>query len=88
MCFSRNFTGLFGVFTVYFGYKNKEVNTMNKAYAKHKLALLIRDHNHYVKVRYTDAVKDYRTAIDMLVATAKRQGIKMSYKVTADGYIM
>ena len=61
---------------------------MNKAYAKHKLALLIRDHNHYVKVRYTDAVKDYRTAIDMLIATAKRQGIKMSYKVTADGYIM
>ena len=61
---------------------------MKKAYAEHKLALLIKDHNHYIKVGYTAAVKDYRTAIDMLVATAKRQGIKISYKVTADGYIM
>ena len=60
---------------------------MNKAYAKHKLALLIKDHNHYLKVGYDAAVKDYRTAIDMLISVAARQGIKMHYTVTADGYI-
>ena len=60
---------------------------MTKAYAEHKLALLIKDHNHYVKVGYTAAVKDYRKAIDMLISVATRQGIKMHYTVTADGYI-
>lgn len=60
---------------------------MTKAYAEHKLALLIKDHNHYVKVGYADAVKDYRTAIDMLISVAVRQGIKMHYTVTYDGYI-
>ena len=60
---------------------------MTKAYAEHKLALLIKDHNHYLKVGYAAAVKDNRTAIDMLISLATRQGIKMHYTVTADGYI-
>ena len=60
---------------------------MTKAYAQRKLALLIKDHNHYVKVGNADAVKDFRTAIDMLIGVAVRQGINMHYTVTADGYI-
>ena len=40
---------------------------MNKAYCTGKLAALVRDHNHYLKVRYTDAVADYRRAIDNLI---------------------
>ena len=28
-------------------------------YCKNKLNALVRDHNHYNKVKYTDAVKDY-----------------------------
>ena len=60
---------------------------MTKSYVQRKLALLIKDHNHYVQVRYADAVKDYRTAIDMLISVVGCQGIKMHYTVTADGYI-
>ena len=66
---------------------NEGDTSMTKSYAQRKLALLIKDHNHYIKVGYDAAVKDYRTAIDMLISVATRQGIKMHYTVTADGYI-
>ena len=36
-------------------------------YCKNKLNALVRDHNHYNKVKYTDAVVDYRTAINHLI---------------------
>ena len=46
-------------------------------YCKNKLNALVRDHNHYNKVKYKDAVEDYRTAIEDLVDYAKRNGIKI-----------
>lgn len=60
---------------------------MTKAYCEDKLNILIRDHNHYQKVRYTAAVKDYRTAIDNLIYVAGRQGIKLGYTVSRAGYL-
>ena len=60
---------------------------MTKAYCEGKLKALIRDHNHYLKVNYTEAVEDYRTAIDNLVYVAGRQGIKLTYTVDEKGYI-
>jgi hypothetical protein len=33
-------------------------------YCKNKLNALVRDHNHYNKVRYTDAVVDYEKPYD------------------------
>lgn len=56
-------------------------------YCKNKLNALVRDHNHYNKVRYTDAVKDYRTAIEVLIDYAKRNGIKLGYMMDENGYI-
>ena len=56
-------------------------------YCKNKLNALVRDHNHYKKVRYTDAVEDYRTAIEVLVAYAKRNGIKLVYTEDENGYL-
>ena len=61
---------------------------MNKAYCTGKLAALVRDHNHYyLKVRYTDAVADYRRAIDNLIYVAKSVGITMKYAIEKDGSI-
>lgn len=60
---------------------------MNKEYCTSKLAILVRDHNHYVKVKYTDAVKDYRRAIDNLIYVAKSVGITMKYAVEKNGCI-
>ena len=60
---------------------------MNKAYCTGKLATLVRDHNHYLKVRYTDAVADYRRAIDNLIYVAKSVGITMKYAIEKDGSI-
>ena len=68
-------------------YKTERRNTMDKQYCTSKLAALVRDHNHYVKVRYTDAVKDYRRAIDNLIYVAASLGIKMKYAVEKDGCI-
>ena len=58
-------------------------------YCKHKnkLNALVRDHNHYNKVKYTDAVVDYRTAINHLIDYAKRNGIKLGYTMDENGYI-
>ena len=56
-------------------------------YCKNKLNALVRDHNHYNKVKYTDAVKDYRTAIEVLIDYAKRNGIKLGYTMDENGYI-
>lgn len=64
-----------------------KTKTETESYCKGKLATLVRDHNHYKKVRYTAAVNDYRTAIDNLIAYAERQGIKMGYKVDEKGYL-
>ena len=47
----------------------------------------MRDHNHYNKVKYKDAVEDYRTAIEDLVDYAKRNGIKIGYTMDGNGYI-
>lgn len=60
---------------------------MNKAYCTGKLAALVRDHNHYLKVRYTDAVADYKRAIDNLIYVAKSVGITMKYAIEKDGSI-
>ncbi len=57
------------------------------SYCTNKLHILVRDHNDYKKVGYTAAVKDYRTAIDNLVAFAERQGIKIGYTEDAQGYL-
>ena len=88
MCFSfgfrRVFAGLFRSFTVLYRYKNER---RNKAYCTGKLAALVRDHNHYLKVRYTDAVADYRRAIDNLIYVAKSVGITMKYAIEKDGSI-
>ena len=51
-------------------------------YCKNKLNALVRDHNHYNKVKYKDAVEDYRTAIGDLVDYAKRNGIKIGWTKT------
>ena len=59
---------------------------MNKAYCTGKLAALVRDHNHYLKVN-TDAVADYRRAIDNLIYVAKSVGITMKYAIEKDGSI-
>ena len=56
-------------------------------YCKNKLNALVRDHNHYNKVKYKDAVEDYRTAIGDLVDYAKRNGIKIGYTMDENGYI-
>lgn len=60
---------------------------MTKAYCEGKLKALIRDHNHYIKVGDSAAVKDYRRAIDDLVYVASRRGIKLNYTVSKTGYI-
>lgn len=60
---------------------------MDKQYCTSKLEALVRDHNHYVKVRYEDAVKDYRRAIDNLIYVAASLGIKMKYAVEKDGCV-
>ena len=39
------------------------------------------------KVKNTDAVKDYRTAIEVLIDYAKRNGIKLGYTMDENGYI-
>ena len=86
------------MFTVYCRYKNKARATPERSikmetkkeilnYCKNKLNALVRDHNHYNKVRYTDAVKDYRTAIEVLIDYAKRNGIKLGYTMDENGYI-
>jgi hypothetical protein len=86
------------LFTVYCRYKNKARATAERSikmetkkeirnYCKNKLNALVRDHNHYNKVRYTDAVKDYRTAIEVLIDYAKRNGIKLGYTMDENGYI-
>lgn len=62
-------------------------NTEMKTYCESKLTILVRDHNHYKKVKYTAAVKDYRTAIDNLICFAECQGIKMGYTVDKKGYL-
>ena len=96
--FWRVFAGLFQVFTVYCRYKNKARATAEKSikmetkkeirnYCKNKLNALVRDHNHYNKVKYKDAVEDYRTAIEDLVDYAKRNGIKIGYTMDENGYI-
>ena len=38
-------------------------------------------------MRYTAAVKDYRTAIDNLIYFAERQGVKIGYTVDNKGYL-
>lgn len=58
-----------------------------KAYCTGKMKALVRDHNHYNKVNYKEAVTDYRTAIDDLIYYASRYGIKMGYKVEQNGDI-
>lgn len=58
-----------------------------RAYCKNKLNALVRDHNHYKKARCTDAVKDYRTAIEILIDYAKRNGIKIGYTEDENGYL-
>ena len=60
---------------------------MTERYCIEKAKALVRDHNHYRKVRYTEAVKDYRTALDNLIYVAGRQGWKISYSVSRAGYI-
>ena len=60
---------------------------MTKAYAEHKAALLAKEHNHYRKVGYTAAVKDYRTALDNLCHVAKRTDIEIAYMFSKAGYI-
>ena len=68
----------------------KKTNTKTnewKEYCESKLAILVRDHNHYKKVKYTAAVKDYRTAIDNLIYFADRQGVKVGYTVDNKGYL-
>lgn len=64
-----------------------KANTEMKTYCESKLAILVKDHNHYKKVKYTAAVKDYRTAIDNLIYFAERQGIKIGYTVDKKGYL-
>ena len=92
------FAGLFRLFMVYCRYKNKARATAERSikmetkkeirnYCKNKLNALVRDHNHYNKVKYTDAVKDYRTAIEVLIDYAKRNGIKLGYTMDENGYI-
>ena len=89
--FWRVFAGLFQVFTVYCRYKNKARATAERSikmetkkeirnYCKNKLNALVRDHNHYNKV-------NYRTAIEVLVDYAKRNGIKIGYTMDENGYI-
>ncbi len=65
----------------------KKVNKEMKNYCENKLNLLVRDHNHYKKVKYTAAVKDYRTAIDILIRFAEQQGVKLGYTVDQNGYL-
>ena len=60
---------------------------MTETYAKNKAAILVRDHNAYRKMRYEEACKDYRTALDNLIYVAGRKGIKISYKVSRAGYL-
>lgn len=59
-----------------------------RAYCKNKMTALIRDYNHYKKVKYVDAYQDYKTAIDVLVDYAKRNGIKIGYKEDENGYLV
>lgn len=69
----------------------KKTNTTAKSewkeYCESKLAILVRGHNSYKKVKYTAAVKDYRTAIDNLIYFAERQGVKLGYTVDNKGYL-
>ena len=68
----------------------KKTNTKTnewKEYCESKLAILIKDHNSYKKVKYTAAVRDYRTAIDNLIFFAERQGVKLGYTVDKKGYL-
>ena len=58
-----------------------------KEYCESKLAILIKDHNSYKKVKYTAAVRDYRTAIDNLIFFAERQGVKLGYTLATKGYL-
>ena len=60
---------------------------MTKEYAQTKATILVRDHNHYKKVGYTEAAADYKTALDCLIQVANRHGYNMAYKVTRAGYI-
>lgn len=61
----------------------KEIRT----YCKNKMTALIRDYNHYKKVRYVEAYEDYKTAIDVLVDYAKRNGVKIGYTADENGYL-
>lgn len=60
---------------------------MNAKYAREKAEILVRDHNHYKKVGYEAAVKDYRTALDNLIYVAARIGCKISYTVSKSGML-
>ena len=60
---------------------------MTKTYAENKANLLARDHNAYKKMKYEDACKDYRTALDNLIYVAGRKGIKISYTTDNKGFI-
>ena len=60
---------------------------MTKAYAQNTAKALVRDYNAYRRMNYTAACKDYRTALDNLIRVAARQGWKMSYTVTSEGFI-
>ena len=60
---------------------------MTKEYANRTAALLVSDHNHYNKVGYKAATKDYRTALDNLIYMAAKYGWTISYTVSRAGYI-
>ncbi len=66
---------------------NTTVKNEWKEYCESKLAILVRDHNSYKKVKYIAAVKDYRTAIDNLISFAERQGVKIGYTIDKKGYL-
>lgn len=65
----------------------KTISNEERAYCESNLELLIRDHNHYQKVNYAEAVKDYRTAIEDLIRYAARLGVKIGYTVDKNGYL-
>ena len=67
--------------------KAKGVKTMTREYAENKANILVRDHNHYKKVGYTEAADDYKTALDNLLHVANRKGYNMAYRMTRSGYI-
>jgi len=60
---------------------------MTERYCIEKAKALVRDHNAYRKMRYAEACKDYRTALDNLIYVAGRKGWKITYTVSRAGYL-